>query len=111
LWKDEALELEATHKSANEVRMAARPYGDLPLIVLTDSEEGDIDKSGHPISVAAQRAMWHAKNKAHEQIARLSRRGAHFVVADSPHTIPLSHPFVVVSAIDEVVDQARAQPH
>lgn len=111
LWKDEGLELEATRRSANEVRMAARPYGDLPLIVLTDSEEGDIDKSGHPISIPAQRAMWVAKNKAHERLARLSRRGAHFVIADSPHAIPLSHPAVVVSAIDEVVDQARAQTH
>ena len=111
LWKDEALELEATEKSTAEVRMAARPYRDLPLIVLTDSEEGDIDKSGHPISVAAQRAMWIAKNKAHEHIARLSRRGAHFVVAESPHAILLSHPSVVVSAVGEVVDQARARLH
>jgi len=107
LWKDEALELEATDKSAAEVRAAKRPYGNLPLIVLTDSEEGDIDYSGRPISVAAQRAMWVAKDKAEEQIARLSGIGAHFIIAGSPHAIQLSHPFVVISAIAEVVDQAR----
>ncbi len=106
LWKDEALELEATDKSAAEVRAAERPYGNLPLIVLTDSEEGDVDNSG-PITVAAQHAMWVAKDNAEEQVARLSAIGAHFVVAGSPHAIQLFHPSVVISAVDEVVDQAR----
>ena len=58
LWKDEALEAKATDKGAAEVRAAERPYGKLPLIVLTDSEEGDIDYSTPLIiSVPAQRAM------------------------------------------------------
>jgi pimeloyl-ACP methyl ester carboxylesterase len=108
LWKDEALELDASDKSAAEVRAAQRPYGNLPLIVLTDSEEGDIDPSGHPISVPAQRALWVAKDKAQERVAGLSEEGAHFVVADSPHAIQLFHPSVVISAIDEVVAQARS---
>jgi pimeloyl-ACP methyl ester carboxylesterase len=106
LWRDEALELEATDKSAAEVRAAQRPYGSLPLIVLSDSENDDIDNSG-PVSVAAQRAMWVAKNQADDRIAHLSSAGAHFVVADSPHAIQLTHPPVVISAIAEVLDQAR----
>ena len=73
LWKDQGLELEASDKSTAEVRAAKRPYGNLPLIVLTDSEEGDIDPSGHPISVAAQRAMWVAKDKAQERVAATIR--------------------------------------
>jgi hypothetical protein len=106
LWKDEALELEASDKGAAEVRAAERPYGNLPLIVLTDSEDGDIDNSG-PISVTAQRATWVAKDEAEEHIAGLSSVGAHFVVAGSPHAIQLYRPSVVISAVDEVVDQAR----
>lgn len=109
LWKDEAMELEATTKSASEVRAAQRPYGALPLIVLTDSEQGDIDSG--PISVAAQRATWAAKNRAEERIARLSSVGAHFVVGGSRHAIQLDHPSVVISAVDEVVDQARHNSH
>jgi pimeloyl-ACP methyl ester carboxylesterase len=113
LWKDEGLELRATTKSEAEVRAAERPYGALPLIVLTDSEQGDIDRGG-PVSEAAQRAAWVAKNKAEERIARLSSVGAHFVVAGSRHAIQLDHSSVVISAVDEVVDQARhraeAQP-
>ncbi|HUA09853.1 MAG TPA: alpha/beta hydrolase [Candidatus Acidoferrales bacterium] len=105
-WKDEDLELKASQISAAEVRAAERPYGKLPLIVLTDSENGDIDGDG-PITVAAQRAEWVAKNKAEEHIARLSAVGAHFVVAGSSHAIQLDHPAVVISAVDEVIDQAR----
>ncbi|MGZ3548506.1 MAG: alpha/beta fold hydrolase [Vulcanimicrobiaceae bacterium] len=110
-WKDEALELEASDKSAAEVRAAPRPYGNLPLIVLTDSENGDIDYDHPIVSVPAQRAMWIAKDEAEEHVARLSAVGAHFVIADSPHAIQLFHPSVVISAVDEVVDQARYDRH
>lgn len=106
LWKDEGLELKATPRDEVELRAAARPYGNLPLIVLTDSENKDVDASG-PISVAAQRATWIDKDKAEERVARLSTVGAHFVVANSPHAIQLYHPSVVISAIYEVLDQAR----
>jgi pimeloyl-ACP methyl ester carboxylesterase len=110
-WKDEILELKSEEKSDSEVRGAARPYGKLPLIVLTDSEEGDIDYSPGPISVAAQRAEWLAKDKAEDHLSRLSRVGAHFVVAGSHHAILLDHPTAVISAIEEVVDQARYNRH
>lgn len=106
LWKDEALELEATDKSAAEVRAVQCPYGTLPLIVLTDSEKGDVDNDG-PVTVAAQRAEWRAKDNAEQRIADLSTVGAHFVVDGSPHAIQLLYPTVVISAVDEVIDQAR----
>jgi hypothetical protein len=89
---------------------ASRGADVLTLIVLTDSEEGDVDNDD-PITVAAQRAMWVAKDRAQEQVARLSAIGTHFVVARSPHAIQLSHTSAVISAIDEVVDQARYSPH
>jgi pimeloyl-ACP methyl ester carboxylesterase len=106
LWEDELLELKAEERSDAEVRAARRPYRDLPLIVLTDSENGDVD-SGGPVSVAAQRAEWVAKDKAEERVAALSSVGAHFVIAGSKHAIQLDHPTAVISAVDEVVDQAR----
>ncbi|HEY1975083.1 MAG TPA: alpha/beta hydrolase [Candidatus Baltobacteraceae bacterium] len=106
LWRDEELELEAGDKSAAEVRAAEHPYGNLPLIVLTDSENEDIDNGG-PVSVAAQQAEWVAKDKAEERLAGLSTVGAHFVIENSPHAIQLYHPAVVISAVDEVVEQAR----
>jgi hypothetical protein len=74
---------------------------------LTDSEEGDIDHVPGGPSVSLQRAVWMAKAKEHERIAKLSSVGAHFVVAGSMHAIQFDHPSTVVSAVDEVVDQAR----
>lgn len=111
LWEDELLEAEAEDADDSEVRAAKRPYGDLPLIVLTDSEDGDIDYPPDPISVPAQRAEWVAKDKAEERLARLSTAGAHFVIAGSSHAIQLDHPSVVISAIDEVLSQARYNRH
>lgn len=110
-WKDEMLEVQVENMSHSEVRAAERPYSDLPLIVLTDSEEGDIDYSPGLISIAAQRAEWVAKDKAEERLARLSSVGAHFVVAGSSHAIMLDRPPAVISAIEEVLDQVRYKQH
>ncbi len=106
-WKVEALEVRATQGDPAEVRAAERPYGNLPLIVLTDSEEGDIDANDLTFSVAAQRAEWLAKNAADEHLASLSSVGAHFIIAGTTHAILLDRPPAVISAIQEVIDQAR----
>lgn len=110
-WEDELLEVKVEDASHAEVRAASHPYGDLPFIVLTDSESGDIDYSPGPITVVAQRAEWIAKNQAEEQLARLSSAGAHFVVAGSSHAIQLDRPPVVISAIEKVISQARFKPY
>lgn len=107
LWLDELAEVRTENTGDAEVRAARRPYNKLPLVVLTDSEDGDIDYPPDPISVAAQRAEWVAKDNADERVANLSAVGAHFVIAGSHHAIQLDHPFAVISAIDEVVSQAR----
>jgi len=55
-WADELLEVKVEDTSHAEVRAARRPYGDMPLIVLTDSEDGNKYYASGPISVPAQRA-------------------------------------------------------
>jgi pimeloyl-ACP methyl ester carboxylesterase len=106
-WHDMAFETEALDQSYAEIRAAQRSYGNLPLIVLKDSEDGDIDYGPGPISVAQQRKMWQIGVQLDEDTARLSSVGAVFVVAGSTHMIPSEHPTAVISAIAEVVDQAR----
>ena len=114
-WKDEALEIRALKASSLEVRREERSFDNLPLIVLTESEEGDLeenaaDRSGpHPVSVAHQRAEWTYENHLHDLIAALSTRGVNFVVEGSEHEIQINHPSAVISAVDEVVAQARAR--
>lgn len=106
-WKVAALEVRATMSDPAELRAAVRPLGKLPLIVLTDSEDGDIDATDPTISVTAQRAGWVDKNNAQERLAKLSSVGAHFVVGGATHAILLDRPPAVISAIEEVIDQAR----
>lgn len=108
-WHDMALETEALDKTYAEVRAVQRSYGNLPLIVLKDSEDGDIDRGPGPFSVGEQREFWVIGKQLDEKTARLSSVGAVFVVDGSTHMIPTDHPTAVISAIAEVVDQARAK--
>ena len=90
--------------SAAQVRAEQRSYGSLPLIVLTagNSEDPDVIPPAQKIALAND---W---RRSHDRIAALSSRGVNFVVPGAAHFIQLDRPSYVVSAIDEVVDQARA---
>ena len=103
-WNDMLLEALAIPKSDAQVQTQQRPYGDLPLIVLT---AGMPDDSSGPITPAQQRALWAGEKALHDRIASLSSHGAHFVVAGAGHCIQCDRPFAVVSAVDEIVDEAR----
>ena len=81
-------------------------YGNLPLIVLL---AGVPDTDEDPAAAARQRAIWEELGHLHERIAALSSRGVHRVVAGSGHRIQLEGPTAVISAVDEVVDQARSR--
>ena len=105
-WKDEYLEAFAGPTSAAQVRAEQRPYGNLPLIVLS---AGVPDSDPDPVAAAQQRAIWEELGHLHERIAALSSRGAHRVVAGSGHGIQIERPAAVISAVNEVVDQARSK--
>jgi hypothetical protein len=44
---------------------------------------------------------------AHDAYAALSRRGRNQLVPDSGHNIPINKPEVVISAVNEVLDEIR----
>jgi pimeloyl-ACP methyl ester carboxylesterase len=80
-------------------------YGALPLIVLTAADTLKVPV----IPEAQQIAAWKMWNAMHEELARYSSVGVNFVVPNSGHYIQLDRPAVVISAVDEVLDQARAK--
>jgi pimeloyl-ACP methyl ester carboxylesterase len=84
-----------------------RNFGSMPLIVLTAGEfETPPD---FPAEVKAQIPSWQAEwRRGHDGYAALSTRGVNRVVAGSSHYIHQIKPQVVIDAIDEVVDAARA---
>ena len=65
--------------------------GEMPLIVLTRGRGSSPDQQ-----------------RAHAELARMSRAGEHLVVPDAYHEIHLSNPDVVVKAISDVVARTRA---
>lgn len=81
--------LEGLVESAREVEREAGGLGDVPLVVLSAG-----NTNGRRLA-------------AHEELARLSRRGTHVVVHTAGHWIHLDEPDAVVAAIREVVEQAR----
>lgn len=90
---------------SREIAREQRSYGALPLIVLTS----DTAALQLPIPPAQVQALTAARERWHDQIAALSSLGTDFVIAGSSDSIAIDAPFSVVSAIDEVVAQARAR--
>jgi pimeloyl-ACP methyl ester carboxylesterase len=101
-WKDTLLEALAIPMSSAQVHAEQGQYGSLPLVVLTAGQPDNI-----PIPPAQLHAIWLAGKELHDRIAALSSRGVSFVIRGSGHYIQLDQPSAVISAVDEVVDQAR----
>lgn len=88
-----------------EARRAQRNYGNMPLIVLTAADGFKLPG----VPKAQQIAAWKTWNAMHDELARNSSVGVNFVVHDSGHYIQLEQPSAVISAVNEVVDQARSR--
>ncbi|PZR30508.1 MAG: hypothetical protein DI526_22340 [Caulobacter segnis] len=73
--------------------------GDKPLIVLTHS----IYDRDNPIEVASHFA-W---NAAHDETARLSRKGRNRIVPNTRHNIEIDDPQAIVDAVFEVIGDMR----
>jgi hypothetical protein len=91
--------------SADQVRSAYRPLGDIPIIVLTHE--------AFPKGPAETQAQRDAKNKLwidlHNQIASMSTRGKRVTVENSGHNIQMDQPQVIVDSILEVLRTTRGQ--
>jgi pimeloyl-ACP methyl ester carboxylesterase len=113
------------YASARQVINAHRHYGNMPLIVLTAGRDESVLLSslsalppgtpgaGTPGELAQLREQvvrfiregW---GPAHDAYAALSTRGRNQLVPDSGHNVIVEKPAVVISAINEVLDDARA---
>ena len=103
-FEDVFLELlAAPYESTQEVHDEQRQFGKLPFIVLS---------AGYPdpdatLTSSQRYAMWVDEVHLQERVAALSSSGVHYVVDGSGHYIQKDRPSAVISAVDEVVDQAR----
>ena len=92
-------------------RLVVRPgrnYGAMPLIVLTAGDFMRMPPDAPPDATAQFPLVRTAWTRGHDAYAALSTRGVNRLVEGSPHAIQQARPQVVIDAIDEVVDAARA---
>jgi hypothetical protein len=97
---------QAVELDSKSVAKSGRNYGAMPLVVLTAGMEDPAPPNLPPAALAQLPLRRTELLHAHQALAALSTRGVNRVVADSPSLIQQSKPQVVVSAINEVLDQA-----
>jgi pimeloyl-ACP methyl ester carboxylesterase len=85
-------EMAFSQASADQASAAKRDYGDMPLVVLTQSEAAGPDPAHSGIM------------RSHDMLAALSRRGVNRLVPESSHSIFFDQPQAVIAAIDDVLD-------
>ncbi len=103
MYREAASEQENFQRGSDELVSARRPYGDMPLIVLTGADTTKDPPSPEAI-VQARAKVW---RQMHDEMAALSSRGQHRVVDGSGHYIQFQQPQVVIDAVNEVVADAR----
>ena len=92
--------------SAEQVRSARVPWGDVPLAVISAG------KQSFPPGWTEAEVAEVERNIAemNQELASRSTRGQHIVVEDSGHGIPWERPDVVIAAIDSLVQELRGTP-
>jgi pimeloyl-ACP methyl ester carboxylesterase len=94
--------------STNQIKAAAKPYGDLPLIVLTRGDyQKDAPPDFPPEAAARLKQVWTAM---HAEMTAQSSIGQNRTIAGAGHSIQRDNPQAVIDAVTEVVTAARAKP-
>lgn len=103
-WHAAIGEIDGFPASAAALKAARRSFGDLPLVMLTRGVS-PYAQPGKPQS--ALNKAFEAENLAiHTEIAALSTRASHHVVADASHIIQNDQPDAVVQAVSEALGRA-----
>jgi pimeloyl-ACP methyl ester carboxylesterase len=104
-WKALNSENNNYQTSEDQLRAMRKPFGDLPLVVLTRSVS-PYAIPGQPQS-ALNKALEDENLALQEEMARFSSRGSNRVVKGAGHLIEVDQPQAVVAAIDEVLAKLK----
>jgi pimeloyl-ACP methyl ester carboxylesterase len=113
VWYDvisEAQSIASGGEGSREVQSTQRSYGSMPLIVLT-ADYGPLHDRGQLPNIPKEQilAFWSAWKTMHDELAAYSSVGVNFVVSDTGHYIHQDQPTAVISAITEVLYEARSR--
>jgi pimeloyl-ACP methyl ester carboxylesterase len=102
-WSTVVAEYQGFGASDDQLRALRKPFGDLPLLVLTRgvSPYAIPDKPQSAIN----KAMEDENEKIHKELAALSTKGAQRVVPGAGHNIQSEQPAVVTAAVLEMLKQ------
>ena len=104
-WRTRVDEYKAIDASDEQLRALRKPFGDLPLLVLTRGVS-PYAVPGKPQS-ALNKATEDENEKIHKEIASLSTRGRQRVVPGASHVIQAEQPAAVAQAVLEVLRQIK----
>jgi hypothetical protein len=104
-WRTRIDEYNAIGTSDEQLRALRKPFGDLPLLVLTRGVS-PYAVPGKPQS-ALNKATEGENEKIHAEIAALSTRGKQRVVPGASHVIEAEQPGAVAQAVLEVLHQIK----
>jgi pimeloyl-ACP methyl ester carboxylesterase len=104
-WRTRVDEYDAIDTSDDQLRALRKPFGDMPLLVLTRGVS-PYAVPGKPQS-ALNKAMEDENEKIHKEIAALSTKGKQRVVPAAAHVIQAEQPVAVAKAVLEVLRQIK----
>jgi pimeloyl-ACP methyl ester carboxylesterase len=104
-WRATVDEWDAIKVSDEQLRKLRRPFGDLPVVVLTRGVSPYADP-GKPQS-ALNKAMENENAAIQKEIAAMSTRGKQRVVPGAGHVVHADKPDAVVDAVLEVLNQVK----
>jgi pimeloyl-ACP methyl ester carboxylesterase len=104
-WRTRVDEANASEASDNQLRALRKPFGDLPVLVLTRGVNPYADPS-KPQS-AVNKALEVENEKIHKELAALSSRGQQRTVSGASHNIQADDPDAVTQAIVDVLRQVQ----
>jgi len=104
-WRTRVDEYKAIDTSDAQLRALRKPFGDIPLLVLTRGVS-PYAVPGKPQS-ALNKAMEDENEKIHKELAALSTKGKQRVVPGASHVIQTEQPAAVAQAVLEVLRQIK----
>jgi len=104
-WRTMLSEADQFDASNAELRAVRKPFGDLPMIVLSRGRS-PYAVPGKPQS-ALNKAMEDENVALHKEMAALSTHGKHRIVPGTGHIVHLDKPEAVVAAIDEMLNEVK----
>lgn len=101
-----AREMSSIEESSRLAKLASRPFGDLPLLVLSATEPPDGVPPAMAEHVDAMQATW---RELQAELAGLSSNSRHVPVPDSGHYVQFDRPDVVVDEVRGLIEAIRPE--